>query len=99
MRSRSARLDVETFLHEVIVAARNVHPALERKMTMPNERTRSLIQARDFLIDLSGDHLVPESVRLRAFQILRHYPTPSDILLAGKVDEHTTAPFLSSSID
>ncbi|WP_368730920.1 BPSL0761 family protein [Pseudomonas tolaasii] len=53
-------------------------------MTRPNARVRSLIQTRDFLIDLSGNNLVPESVRLSAFQLLRQYPTPSEILIAEK---------------
>ncbi|WP_404943143.1 BPSL0761 family protein [Pseudomonas fluorescens] len=51
-------------------------------MTLADKRKRSLIHARDFLIDLSGDHTVPERVRLRAFQLLRHYPAPSEILSA-----------------
>ena len=49
-------------------------------MMFGDKHKRSLIHARDFLIDLSGDHTVPESIRLRAFQLLRHYPAPSEIL-------------------
>lgn len=58
-------------------------------MTLADKRKRSLIHARDFLIDLSGDHTVPEPVRLRAFQLLRHYPTPSEILSAEINDGQT----------
>lgn len=72
-------------------------------MTMPNERTRSIIQARDFLVGLSRDQTLPESVRDQARHLLRHYPTSKEILLAGKAEEQMrsglTAPFLSSSID
>jgi hypothetical protein len=58
-------------------------------MTLADERKRSLIHARDFLIDLSGDHTVPESVRVRAFQLLRHYPAPDEILSAEINDSQT----------
>lgn len=72
-------------------------------MTMPHERTRSIIQARDFLADLSHDQALPESIRNEARRLLRHYPTSNEILLAGKVEEQMknglTAPFLSSTID
>ncbi|WP_415769054.1 BPSL0761 family protein [Pseudomonas sp. LB3P38] len=72
-------------------------------MTMPHERTRSIIQTRDFLVDLSGDQALPESVRNEARRLLRHYPTSDEVLLAGKVEEQMknvfTARFLSSTID
>lgn len=72
-------------------------------MTMRNERTRSIIQTRDFLVYLSRDQGLPESVRNEARRLLRHYPTSSEVLLAGKLEEQggdsPTEPFLSSSID
>lgn len=72
-------------------------------MTMPHERTRSIIQARDFLVVLSRDPTLPEAVQNEARRLLRHYPTSNEILLAGKVEEQMknglTAPFLSSSTD
>lgn len=72
-------------------------------MTMPHERTRSIIQARYFLIDLSHDQTLTEAVRNEARRLLRHYPTSNEILLAGKVEEKIknglTPPFLSSTID
>ena len=71
-------------------------------MTMPTERTRSIIQAREFLVDLSRDKTLPEVVRTEARRLLRHYPTAREVLLAGKVEERRegslTEPFLSSSI-
>jgi hypothetical protein len=72
-------------------------------MTMPHERTRSIIQTRAFLVDLSHDQALPESVRNEARRLLRHYPTSNEVLLAGKVEEQMknglTAPFLSSTVD
>lgn len=72
-------------------------------MTMPSERTRSIIQPREFLVDLSRDKTLPEKVRTEAHRLLRHYPTAREVLLAGKVEERRedslTEPFLSSSID
>lgn len=35
-------------------------------MTMPSDRTRSIIQAREFLVDLSRDKTLPEAVRTEA---------------------------------
>ncbi|WCM54475.1 hypothetical protein OH720_13545 [Pseudomonas sp. WJP1] len=72
-------------------------------MTMPHERTRSIIQARDFLVDLSQDQALPESIRNEARRLLRHYPTSNEVLLAGKVEEQMkdglTLPFLSSTTE
>ena len=56
-------------------------------MTMVHERTRSVVQTRDFLRDLSKDLSVPESIRLQAERLLRHYPEAADIWLAGKLEE------------
>lgn len=72
-------------------------------MTMPNERTRSIIQTHEFLISLSRDETLPEDVRNEARRLLRHYPTKKEVLLAGKVEEQRGDAFpwvfLSSSID
>lgn len=54
-------------------------------MTMPSERTRSVIQAREFLVDLSRDKTLPEALRTEARRLLGHYPTADEVLLAGKV--------------
>lgn len=56
-------------------------------MTMPDERTRSIIQTRDFLIALRQDKTLPETVRAQAYRLLRHYPTAAEVLLAGKREE------------
>lgn len=72
-------------------------------MTMPNERTRSIIQTREFLVDLTRDKTLPEAVRTEARRLLRHYPTADEVLLAGKVEEQREDAlpwvFLSSRID
>ncbi len=56
-------------------------------MTMVHERTRSVVQTRDFLRDLSRDSSLPESIRLHAERLLRHYPHAADIWLAGRLEE------------
>ena len=46
-------------------------------MTMPDERTRSLVQTREFLQELVDSERtpgVPEAVRRQAHRLLRHYP-------------------------
>jgi hypothetical protein len=72
-------------------------------MTMPTERTRSIIQTRDFLVNLSHDKSLPDAVRTEAHRLLRHYPTADEVLLAGKVEEQRADGlpwlFLSSKVD
>lgn len=72
-------------------------------MTMPTERTRSIIQTRDFLVNLSHDKSLPDAVRAEAHRLLRHYPTADEVLLAGKVEEQRADGlpwlFLSSKVD
>ena len=73
-------------------------------MTMPHERTRSVIQTRDFLIELSRDTSLPERIRRDAKFLLRHYPTKEDMLTASRIEEHTNSlsglmePVFSSAI-
>lgn len=72
-------------------------------MTMPNERTRALIQSHDFLVQLGQDQALAESIRRQVCQILRYYPSSYEIPLAGKLEERRTdritEQFLSSSVD
>jgi hypothetical protein len=60
-------------------------------MTMPHERTRSVIQTREFLIELSRDTSLPERVRRDAKFLLRHYPSISDMVQAARIEEQTEA--------
>lgn len=48
-------------------------------MTMPDERTRNLVQAGAFLRQLSADIAVPKTIRAEAHRLLRHFPTISDV--------------------
>ena len=48
-------------------------------MTTPVERTRALLWAGGFLIELARDRKLPVSVRRQAVVIARHFPTVEDI--------------------
>ena len=48
-------------------------------MTLPDERTRALIWAGGFLIELARDESLPLSVRQQAVMIARHFPTYEDV--------------------
>lgn len=61
--------------------------SLEVKMTTPHERTRSVIQTRDFLIELSRDTSLPDRLRRDAKFLLRHYPAKSDMALAALMEQ------------
>lgn len=62
-------------------------------MTMPNERTRAVIWAIDFLRRLGNPYLengikrVPSSVRKEAIAVLRHFPHPHDLKYPDQFDE------------
>lgn len=48
-------------------------------MTMPDERTRALLWAGGFLIDIAQDESLPLPLRRRAVTIARHFPTIEDV--------------------
>jgi len=56
-------------------------------MTLPCERTRAVINAREFLVQLCCGEIkrIPSEVRDRARRILRHYPSPVDLHQAAEV--------------
>lgn len=62
-------------------------------MTMPNERTRAVIWAIDFLRRLGSSHVensvkkIPSSVRKEARDIMRHFPYPHDLKYPDQFDE------------
>ena len=65
-------------------------------MTLPCERTRSVIQAREFLIELSRNTDLPEAIRSQAKQLLRHYPSRLEMLGVGQLEEQPSfSPFLA----
>jgi len=54
-------------------------------MTMPDERTRAVLQTRAFLLELMDSEAspgLPDSVRREARALLRHFPGSGDLLLA-----------------
>lgn len=61
-------------------------------MTMPDERTRSVIQAREFLTRLvllpsaGGFSRVSREVRAEALRLLRHFPHAYDLDSPGSWD-------------
>ena len=56
-------------------------------MTLPDERTRAILWARAFLLDLmdpAKTPRVPRAIRRRAYSVLKHYPGWLDMKLATK---------------
>lgn len=59
-------------------------------MTLPDERTRSVLVAREFLVRLSSPYVeqgikgIKKEVREEVRRILRHFPSVVDIYTAGK---------------
>lgn len=58
-------------------------------MTMPYERSRAVVQTREFLVELSRDNSLPDRVRRDAKFLLRHFPTPDDVVMAGLIEEYS----------
>lgn len=48
-------------------------------MTIPDERTRALLWAGGFLIDIARDKRLPADIRRSAAVISRHFPTIEDV--------------------
>jgi len=48
-------------------------------MTMPEERTRALLWAGGFLIEVARNESLPLEIRRRAVVIARHFPTVGDV--------------------
>ena len=56
-------------------------------MTMPDERTRAVLQTKAFLLDLQNTTMypaVPEVVRKEAHRLLRHYPNARHLVVAHR---------------
>lgn len=59
-------------------------------MTLPNERTRAVISAVEFLTRLANPYVeggikkIPKAVRNEALRILRHFPRPYDLHAVAK---------------
>ncbi|MEY2116228.1 MULTISPECIES: BPSL0761 family protein [Rhodanobacter] len=52
-------------------------------MTLPYERSRAVIETRQFLKELLTNARVPASVRGEARNLLRHYPGGNEVFRAG----------------
>ncbi len=63
-------------------------------MTMPDERTRGLLQSGCFLKELRADESLPARVRNEADRLLRHYPTVDEFRLLAKIE----ASFMGSNL-
>lgn len=48
-------------------------------MTMPKERTRAMLWAGSFLVEVARDKSLPLQLRRQAVVIARHFPTIEDI--------------------
>ena len=56
-------------------------------MTVVHERTRSVVQTEQFLRDIMRNKSVPESLRIQAESLLRHYPDADKIWRAGRQEK------------
>jgi hypothetical protein len=69
-------------------------------MTMPDERTRNLLQAGAFLKQLEADASLPDRIRREATRLLRHYPTLRDVeYLARQQQPFAGMKLLTADID
>ncbi|WP_455231654.1 BPSL0761 family protein [Geopseudomonas aromaticivorans] len=60
-------------------------------MSLPHERTRSVIQTESFLVELSRNMALPEELRLEAKRLLRHYPSAEQIMRVGHMEQSLQA--------
>lgn len=66
-------------------------------MTMPDERTRAILYAREFLLKLSSPYFkdgfkkIPAVIRQEARMILRHFPNWIDLMYVEQMIDTETA--------
>lgn len=53
---------------------------------MVDERTRSVVQAGEFLAEIVKDTALPDFIRNEAKRLLRHYPSAHEVWLAGRLE-------------
>jgi len=74
-------------------------------MTLPDERTRAILSAREFLVKLSSPYLkdgfkkIPSAVRQEARMILRHFPNWVDLTTPEKALDAETAEAFGAWLD
>ena len=64
-------------------------------MTLPYERTRSVNQTREFLLELINPQKtprIPKTVRQQAYALLRHYPSAFDMETVSNREEMAIQP-------
>lgn len=71
-------------------------------MTLPCQRTRAVLHARDFLLRLSSPYApdglkgIPAAVRQEARGVLRHFPTAFDVVQRDAFDERVVEDWFRS---
>ncbi|WP_312956660.1 BPSL0761 family protein [Pseudomonas songnenensis] len=63
---------------------------METDMTMACERTRAVVETRQFLLQLKSDAALPEVIRMQAKALLRHYPEPGQIAQLALLEKAVT---------
>ncbi|WP_341481920.1 BPSL0761 family protein [Halopseudomonas nanhaiensis] len=63
-------------------------------MTMPDERTKAVLETREFLLSLKQNLAVPDDVRRTAQALLRHYPEQRHLASVAAVYEKLSSAVL-----
>lgn len=58
-----------------------------KALTLPHERTRSVIKAEELLRELARNTELPQDIRSYAKSLLRHYPSADQIYSLGRLEE------------
>lgn len=78
---------MEHFTYTVEQDYTAIQEAMARDMTLPDERYRAVMQAKQLLTDLAYPELTPrmtKRLRQRARDILRHYPMEFELQMAAE---------------
>lgn len=63
---------------------------METDMTLPCERTRAVVDTRQFLLQLRDDPALPEVIRMQAKALARHFPEPVQIAQLALLEKTVT---------
>jgi hypothetical protein len=64
---------------------------MKKKMTLPDERYRAVMQTQKFLVEILSTPRVPKAIKDRARSCLRHYPNDWDMKQAAEGSPHVFA--------
>ena len=67
-------------------------------MTMPDERSRALVWAGGFMIELARDSNLPLAIRRRAVMIATHFPTVEQLEYLAMLQSSGSEPWLELPI-